>query len=49
MYLREDISILVPALFSEIVAILTAPAVFLPSYNSSRINYIYGLARFSRR
>jgi hypothetical protein len=28
MYLRGDISILVPALFSEIVAILTAPAVF---------------------
>jgi hypothetical protein len=27
MYLRGDISILVPAVFSEIVAILTAPAV----------------------
>jgi hypothetical protein len=29
MYLRGDISILVPALFSEIVAILTAPAVYV--------------------
>jgi hypothetical protein len=27
MYLRGDISILVPAVFSKIVAILTAPAV----------------------
>ncbi len=27
MYLRGDISILVPAVFSEIVAILTAPVV----------------------
>ncbi len=31
MYLRGDISILVPAVFSEIVAILTAPAVFSQS------------------
>jgi hypothetical protein len=29
VYLRGDISILVPAVFSEIVAILTAPAVHL--------------------
>jgi hypothetical protein len=29
MYLRGDISILVPAVFSEIVAILTAPAVYV--------------------
>jgi hypothetical protein len=29
MYLRGDTSILVPAVFSEIVAILTAPAVII--------------------
>ncbi len=29
MYLRGDIFILVPAVFSEIVAILTAPAVIV--------------------
>jgi hypothetical protein len=29
MYLRGEISVLVPAVFSEIVAILTAPAVYI--------------------
>jgi hypothetical protein len=35
MYIRGVISILVPALFSEIVAILTAPAVDLESPRGS--------------
>ncbi len=40
MYLRGEISILVPAVFSEMVAILTAPAVY-------RLNSARGLKRQS--
>ena len=35
MYLRGDTSILVPAVFSEIVAILTAPAVYLQFFSKN--------------
>jgi hypothetical protein len=34
MYLRGDISVLVPAVFSESVAILTAPAVYIHIYRA---------------
>jgi hypothetical protein len=40
MYLRGDISILVPAIFRTIVAILTAPAVYVYIHISLYI-YLY--------
>jgi hypothetical protein len=42
MYLRGDISILVPDLFRSVVAILTAPAVYKADFNRTlMLGHIY--------